>query len=119
MGFAVGVAFLVAGAILIALCLLAILRIGFGRLESHIGIERDGPRRPSPVPHWRLPDLEGVVRSSPTHGRWQLLIFADQSLAYRSLLRWATISLSPPSSELSTGECVPSASSTTGVELAT
>ncbi|MGH2560602.1 MAG: hypothetical protein ACRDJH_16180 [Thermomicrobiales bacterium] len=81
MGLTVSIAFLVVSSALILLTLLMILRIGFGRLESRIGIERDGPKRGARTPEWRLPDLYGTARKSPSGSRWQLLLFADHTLA--------------------------------------
>lgn len=81
MQLAAGLALAVATLLFIALALLAVLRIGFGRLESRVGIERDGPRRGRPAPTWRLPDLSGHIQSSPGNGHWQFLLFADHSLA--------------------------------------
>lgn len=81
MSLATGVAFLVASSTLIVLTLLMILRLGFGRLESRVGIERDGPKRSAPAPVWCLADLDGAVRGSPSGSHWQLLLFADHDLA--------------------------------------
>ncbi|MGH2531637.1 MAG: TlpA family protein disulfide reductase [Thermomicrobiales bacterium] len=81
MAIVVGVAFLTVALALIALTLLLILRIGFGRLESAIGIERDGPKRGIAAPEWRRPDFSGTEQGSPSGSRWQILLFADHSLA--------------------------------------
>jgi hypothetical protein len=76
-----GVAFFIVEILLIALVLLAMVRTGFARLESSIGIARDGLSPGKPAPSWSLPDLEGHLRVTPAGDHWQLLIFADHSLA--------------------------------------
>jgi hypothetical protein len=60
--------------------LLATLRIGLLRLDSPLGIHRDGLRVGTRAPSWRLPDSVGTMHESPSRGRWQLLVFADHSL---------------------------------------
>jgi hypothetical protein len=73
--------FLLLGVVTVSLVLLMIMRIGYGRLESAIGIARDGPRRERPAPAWQATDNSGHTRRVPCGGRWQLLIFADHCLA--------------------------------------
>ncbi len=80
MDVAIGVTFLGLELVFIALVLLAIVRTGFARLSSPIGIARDGFPPGKPVPSWSLPDLEGHLRVTPTGDHWQLLIFANRSL---------------------------------------
>jgi hypothetical protein len=74
-----GVAFLVVASILCLLALLALGGSGVIRLESRLGVMRDGPRLDSRAPRWTLPDVDGRRRSSAA-GTWQLLVFADHSL---------------------------------------
>jgi hypothetical protein len=62
------------------LALLVTVRIGFGRLESAIGIARDGPRRGGAAPKWHALDDRGQERNVPNRSRWQLLVFADHCL---------------------------------------
>src|SRR5436305_14612815 len=80
MDVAIGVTFLVFGLMFIALALLAIVRTGFLRLSSSIGIARDGLPPGKAVPSWSVPDLEGYLRVTPAGDHWQLLVFADRSL---------------------------------------
>lgn len=80
MDVAIGITFLILELVLIALILLAIVRTGFARLNSSIGIARDGFPPGKPVPSWSLPDLEGHLRVTPAGDHWQLLIFANRSL---------------------------------------
>lgn len=80
MEIAQGLIFLGVELVLIALVLLAMMRIGFARLESSIGIMSDGIPVGKAVPSWSLPDLQGVFQRTPTHATWQFLIFADYSL---------------------------------------
>jgi hypothetical protein len=61
-------------------CLLVVARIGFGRLESSLGIERDGPTLRQTVSDWQAVDLSGVVRAVPRPNCWSWLVFADHSL---------------------------------------
>lgn len=79
MGTAQAIAFLAVCGLLLLLGLLALARIGLLRLESPLGIIRDGLPGGAPAPRWQLADTEGVLRGVPS-GRWQLLLFADHSL---------------------------------------
>src|SRR5437764_14907310 len=81
MDVVIGVIFLVLELLFIVLALLALLRTGFLRLSSSVGIARDGVPPGKAVPSWSLPDLEGHLRVTPAGDHWQLLVFADQSLA--------------------------------------
>ena len=80
MDFALGVIFLTLELVCIALALLAIMRTGFARLGSAIGIARDGFPPGKKVPSWSLPDIEGYLRVTPAGDPWQFLIFANRSL---------------------------------------
>ncbi|HEV8685673.1 MAG TPA: hypothetical protein VGQ84_00200, partial [Gaiellaceae bacterium] len=73
------IVFVVLAFALLAMSALAILRVGLMRLESRIGIFRDGLAPGTPAPSWGLADGDGNVHVSPS-GRVQLLIFADHSL---------------------------------------
>lgn len=81
MSIALGLTFLGVELVLIALVVLAVVRIGFTRLESSLGIARDGIPPGKAAPPWSLPDLEGHLRITPAGDHWQLLIFADHSLS--------------------------------------
>jgi hypothetical protein len=80
MDLAVGILFLGIALALIALALLATLRTGYARLNSSVGILRDGFPPGKPAPPFSLPDLEGRLRVAPAGDHWQLLIFANLSL---------------------------------------
>ena len=80
MDFALGVIFLILESVCIALALLAIVRTGFARLGSAIGIARDGFPPGKKVPSWSLPDMEEHLRVTPAGDHWQLLTFANRSL---------------------------------------
>src|SRR5437764_14656197 len=80
MDFAQGVIFLFLELVCIALVLLAIVRTGFARLGSAVGIARDGFPPGKTVPAWSLPDIEGHLRVTPAGDHWQLLTFANRSL---------------------------------------
>jgi hypothetical protein len=80
MDLAMGILFLGVAFALIALTLLATLRTGFARLNSSIGILRDGFPPGKPSPPFSLPDLEGHLRVAPAGDHWQLLYFANLSL---------------------------------------
>ncbi len=81
MDTALGLTFLGVELAFIVLVLLAIVRTGFFRLESSVGIARDGLPPGKSAPSWSLPDLEGHLRVTPSADHWQLLIFTDHSLA--------------------------------------
>lgn len=81
MDVTIGVTFLGFGLMFITLALLAIVRTGFIRLSSSIGIGRDGFPPGKAAPSWSLPDLEGHLRVTPAGDHWQLLVFANRSLA--------------------------------------
>lgn len=72
--------FFVVVIVLLAATILFLLMLGLGRLESAIGILGDGIRAGDPAPSWSLPDTTGIQRCTPSHIRWQFLIFADTSL---------------------------------------
>ena len=80
MDVVIGVIFLVLELLFIVLALLALLRTGFLRLSSSVGIARDGFPPGKAVPSWSLPDLEGHLRVTPAGDHWQLLVFVDRSL---------------------------------------
>lgn len=80
MDFPIGISFLIVELLCIALTLLALLKTGLQRLESAVGISRDGFPPGRSVPSWQLLDLMGQERKTPTGEKWQLLIFVDHSL---------------------------------------
>lgn len=80
MSSAVGISFLILEVVFITLALLMILQMGVQRLESSIGIMRDGFPPGKAAPKWSLPDLMGQMRKTPTGSQWQLLIFVDHTL---------------------------------------
>ncbi len=80
MGLALSILFFAIGGLIILLCVILILQIGFVRLESRIGRARDGYPPGKAVPTWSLPDLTGQIRKSPSRDRWQLLIFANYTI---------------------------------------
>ena len=73
------IAFVAVGALFVLAEGLALLRVGLLRLESPLGIIRDGLPWGADAPRWRLPDTDGVARQVPG-GRWQVLVFVDHSL---------------------------------------
>jgi hypothetical protein len=81
MDFALGITFLSLELVCIALVLLAIVRTGFARLGSSIGIARDGFPPGQMVPSWNLPDTKGHLRITPAGDHWQFLIFVNHALA--------------------------------------
>jgi hypothetical protein len=74
------VAFAVCGAVLVAAALLAFLGIAHVRLSGAEAIERDGLATGTPAPRWSLPDLAGLLHTSPPSAPLQLVVFADHSL---------------------------------------
>src|SRR5436190_11003177 len=82
MDVAIGMIFLGLELVSIALVLLVIVRSGYVRLNSSIGIARDGFPPGKAAPSWSLADLEGHLRVTPAGDHhWQLLVFANRSLA--------------------------------------
>jgi len=81
MSIAIGLVFLGLELVCVLFIFLAIVRAGFARLTSAIGVARDGFPPGTTVPSWRLPDAEGHEHATPAKDQWQFLIFADQSLA--------------------------------------
>lgn len=73
------VAFFVLAVTMLALGLVALLRLGSLRLDSPLGIARDGFDAGERAPRWSLEDSRGTVRRVPA-GHWQLLVFADHSI---------------------------------------
>lgn len=74
-------AFIVFTAIFVITSVLAMLALGVGRLEGPIGLHRDGYPHGRSSPAWRHADISGRERNVPSGERWQLLLFADHSLA--------------------------------------
>src|SRR5260370_13272321 len=66
--------------ILIAATLFIMMSAGFARLESSIGIMRDGIPLGKQAPSWQLSDTQGDYYMTPTNEKWQFLIFANYSL---------------------------------------
>lgn len=76
----VAAAFLAIGVLASLACLLVLTRVGFGRLESAQGIERDGPKLARDVSPWQAVDLKGLPRRIPHPDSWSWLVFADHCL---------------------------------------
>lgn len=76
-----GFVFLGMESALLSLAVLGIVRIAFLRLESSVGIVRDGLPTGRAAPSWSLPDSMGRPHMTPGNDRWQLLLFTDRSLA--------------------------------------
>jgi hypothetical protein len=74
------VAYIAVASLLVVLAAAATLRIGLLRLESKLGVGRDGLSEGTRAPAWRLRDADGVARRSPNPNAWQLLVFSDHSL---------------------------------------
>lgn len=81
MNITVGLIFLGLELVCVLFIFLAIIRAGFARLSSAIGVARDGFPPGTTVPTWSLPDAEDHAHATPAKDHWQFLIFADQSLA--------------------------------------
>jgi hypothetical protein len=64
----------------IIFALVAVIRVGFARLDSFIGIWGDGISPGRQAPGWLMTDLKGVRRGTPSGSTWQVLVFADHSL---------------------------------------
>jgi len=80
--------FLLAEVVLLLLCILLVVAVGVGRMESSVGRSQDGHLPGSSAPRWKLRDTEGHWIQTPSELRLQLLLFADRSLkAYPSLVR--------------------------------
>lgn len=62
-----------------AMAIVAFAALGIDRLQSAVGLERDGLRLGSCSPVWSLLDTTGSRRRSPS-GKWQLLLFANHGL---------------------------------------
>lgn len=75
-----GVAFVAVALVLCLAALLGIYEIARRALNSTAGRERDGLAPGSRAPTWSVPDIDDVVRSSPSPPVWQLLVFGDHSL---------------------------------------
>jgi hypothetical protein len=75
-----GAAFIVLGVLFTLLAVLAILRIGMTRLESYLGLGRDGLPLGTLAPAWELRDSTGEIHQAPSRENWQLLVFGDHSL---------------------------------------
>lgn len=80
--------FLVAEIVILLLCILLVVAVGVGRMESSVGRSEDGHSPGSSAPRWKLRDTKGHWRQTPSKHRPQLLLFADRCLkAYPSLVR--------------------------------
>lgn len=56
------------------------MTLGFVRLESPLGILRDGLPLGARAPRWTIRDDRGRLRKVPSGESWQLLVFGDHSL---------------------------------------
>jgi hypothetical protein len=81
MDVAQGILFLSMAVVFIGLAVLVMLQNSFLRLNSSIGIARDGLPPGKAAPSWQLPDLEGRMHLTPAGDHWQFLIFINQALA--------------------------------------
>ncbi|MGH7759799.1 MAG: peroxiredoxin family protein [Candidatus Dormibacteraceae bacterium] len=96
------IGFIAAGSLLVVLSVLALLALGIGSLESRMGISRDGISVHKRAPAWEATDVSGTKRRSPHGSAWQVLVFADQELAFFHDLALGLnkISLSEPDVEV-------------------
>jgi hypothetical protein len=67
--------------VLVVLAALALTALGIGRLESPSGILRDGLPHGAPAPTWSLVDSQGRLHCCPRKSGWQVVLFAEHSLA--------------------------------------
>lgn len=74
-----GLTFLLLCLLCLLLAFAALFRMGAIRLESPIGRRRDGLRVGRIAPEWEFRDVDGQRQASP-NGRWQVLVFADNSI---------------------------------------
>lgn len=81
MALDIEIGFLGLECLLLLLTLLTIIRAGLARLESATGILRDGLPAGQSAPAWTGPDLSGQRKQIPNQAKWQILVFADHSLA--------------------------------------
>ncbi|HWF82188.1 MAG TPA: hypothetical protein VN695_16520 [Streptosporangiaceae bacterium] len=77
---AAAIGFIVIALILCAGAVFCSLGIGQIALSGSDAIERDGLARGQRAPRWSLTDSAGRVRTSPSAGGLQLIVFADHSL---------------------------------------
>lgn len=81
MALAQAFAFIGIAVVLVLFAMLALVRIAAVRLDSSLGILRDGLPEGSVAPAWHLPDTTREMRQVPSDGaRWRLLLFANHSL---------------------------------------
>ena len=66
--------------LLLFIAALAFVRVGFMRLDSSLGIARDGIAPGKLAPRFALPDVSGVLHSVPADRCWQLLLFGGDAL---------------------------------------
>jgi hypothetical protein len=81
MGVAQGVVFVVLAGLSATACALALLRVGVIRLESPLGIHRDGLPAGSSAPRIDAVAADGTEVKVPNGDRYQFLLFTDLSLA--------------------------------------
>lgn len=77
---AAAIGFIVIAVFLCVAAVLGLLGVGQIALSGSEPIERDGLARGFRAPRWSLTDSAGVVRTSPSASRLQLIVFADHSL---------------------------------------
>jgi hypothetical protein len=76
-----GAIFIATAGLVILIAVLALVELGILRFESPTGRLRDGLKAGTHAPSWSRADVAGVVWSVPSGTTWQLLLFADHSLA--------------------------------------
>jgi hypothetical protein len=77
---AAAIGFIVIAVFLGVAAIFGVLGVGQIALSGAHAIERDGLARGQRAPRWSLPDSAGIVRTSPSASRLQLIVFADHSL---------------------------------------
>lgn len=80
MGVAQAIVFIVVAALAATACVLALLRVGVIRLESPLGIHRDGLPAGASAPRIHAVAADGTEVRVPSGDRYQFLLFSDHSL---------------------------------------
>src|SRR5207248_5122068 len=80
-GMGQAIAFIAVSVVGVGLSLLAFLTLGSIRLDSPLGMLRDGLANGTVAPGWQARDLDGELHVGPTPAGWQLLVFGDHALA--------------------------------------
>jgi hypothetical protein len=80
MGTAQAIAYVALATVFVLFSCLGFITLGTARLQSFLGIFRDGLAPGSRAPGWKLRAIDGRMFSTPSGGPWQVLMFVNHAI---------------------------------------